>query len=498
MLCLFFVPADETGVVQLQQHGVLLPPLLDLIRKVRAKVSVAAGLTPRIALPVADGQFHRTTSGKIQRGAFRRGLLDGVYATAVAAIDRALRPESALPDFFARPALLLKPLPPPPHPPSSSQPKGEAILIGSLGRALDEMCDALRAHGVACRVCAADGALNVAGGDLSAALTAASPSAALIHVSPWSTSSRTAACAGLLLLARCLAQFDASAAPATLAAAASARTLVCLTRDEGDRGGPLAADSLSAALAPSLCKALVAESKSLHRAVCVELPRSASAQTVARCVHGEMSFGCALDREVVYDDAGSARRVRGFASVGTALQEAAARGTAAETATPLIHDGGVYVVSGGLGGVGRGVVRLLLGEAPKSRLLILGRRPAAAAASALAEMGCANEPRVRYACVLLGRDYAATLHALRDFLHGSGRRDQIAAVLHLAGTYERTPLATLTSDALNEMLAAKANGAVHLHNAALELGQRPAFGALLRALPIRAATAIIEPTLSQL
>jgi len=50
----------------------------------------AVGLAPRYAVPLGEAAFHRTTSGKIMRGAFKRAFLSGEYAQATTALDLAL------------------------------------------------------------------------------------------------------------------------------------------------------------------------------------------------------------------------------------------------------------------------------------------------------------------------------------------------------------------------------------------------------------------------
>ena len=89
----------------------------------RSHLGAAIGLVPRYAVPVAEGDFHRTTAGKIQRGAFRRSFETGSYCRALTALDLALlATELAVPDFFAVPVLLPRPAPPPPQSAASSPP----------------------------------------------------------------------------------------------------------------------------------------------------------------------------------------------------------------------------------------------------------------------------------------------------------------------------------------------------------------------------------------
>ena len=111
----------------LHAQGALLERTRRLVLAVRSRVASAFGLAPRHVVPVEEAHFHRTTSGKIQRGAFQRGLLDGAYATALRALDLALgTSELAVPDYLTAPQLVesaVRPVsgPRPVGPPGASQ-----------------------------------------------------------------------------------------------------------------------------------------------------------------------------------------------------------------------------------------------------------------------------------------------------------------------------------------------------------------------------------------
>ena len=164
------------------------------------------------------------------------------------------------------------------------------------------------------------------------------------------------------------------------------------------------------------------------------------------------------------------RHVRRYRAVGRALEADAAAAAGGDRS--LSRRGGWYVVTGGLGALGREVVRLLLDDddCAGCRVLVIGRQSASDAAAQLAAFG--SEGRLTYASVDLGADYTALRDALGRFCHGGG---PLTACLHLAGTYGRATAAELSSDALAAATRAKAAGAVHLHRAAIELEQHPAF-----------------------
>ena len=87
---IFFVPdaatVREEDVARLHSQSHLTSGLEGLLRSVQMHVTRTLGLAPKLVIPVVDDRFHRTTSGKIQRGAFKKEFLDGGYAAAVRAL----------------------------------------------------------------------------------------------------------------------------------------------------------------------------------------------------------------------------------------------------------------------------------------------------------------------------------------------------------------------------------------------------------------------------
>eukprot|EP00966_Prymnesium_polylepis_P250866 5800807-Prymnesium_polylepis.1 len=226
------------------------------------------------------------------------------------------------------------------------------------------------------------------------------------------------------------------------------------------------------AIAPALCKTLAAECAALQRAIVVSVPRGTSIGIICEYVKAEAHHSsCVLDSEVSYDDSGQ-RYVRRYTSIGAQLMEEAVNipiGTS-------FFESGMFVVTGGLGAIGQGIVQMLLDRVPSVYVLIIGSRSAAQASEQLCSLGWAEDSRVHYEAVNLGSDYRALLEALRHRLDGSPNGTwPIRAVLHLAGVYDRATLAKLSAETLATTMAAKVHGAVHLHDAALELGQRPIF-----------------------
>ena len=105
-----------------------------------------------------------------------------------------------------------------------------------------------------------------------------------------------------------------------------------------------------------------------------------------------------LDLEVSYSATGE-RLVRRYQSAGAALAEAASRATA-QAGAPFPR--GAYVVTGGLGGLGRALVTHLLKAHGESRVLLIGRRAASAVAAEREALGWGEASRVDYAEVDLG------------------------------------------------------------------------------------------------
>lgn len=91
-LAVFFTPSDtdEEGIIrviqEIHQH---------LIRKL--------GIRPDEVIPVAKGEFPKTNSGKIQRAEFSKRLANGQYADIRKRIDLLLRNERTMPDWIFEP-----------------------------------------------------------------------------------------------------------------------------------------------------------------------------------------------------------------------------------------------------------------------------------------------------------------------------------------------------------------------------------------------------------
>ena len=87
----FFVPKASVG-----------EDAVELVRAIRARVAASLGAAPTHVVPVAAGDFPKTTSGKIQRAKLKQALEDGEFQDALKALDVALSNPNTVPDWFYR------------------------------------------------------------------------------------------------------------------------------------------------------------------------------------------------------------------------------------------------------------------------------------------------------------------------------------------------------------------------------------------------------------
>jgi amino acid adenylation domain-containing protein len=88
-LAIFFVPALDAEIVA-------------LIKTIRTRVASAMGLTPMHVIPMARKDFPKTTSGKIQRSQLKKALEAGSYAEVIKKLDIQLGNSNTVPDWFMR------------------------------------------------------------------------------------------------------------------------------------------------------------------------------------------------------------------------------------------------------------------------------------------------------------------------------------------------------------------------------------------------------------
>ncbi|MEV6809369.1 type I polyketide synthase [Streptomyces sp. NPDC051129] len=122
--------------------------------------------------------------------------------------------------------------------------------------------------------------------------------------------------------------------------------------------------------------------------------------------------------------------------------------------------GGTVLVTGGTGALGRHTAAWLADRGAEHLVLVSRSGPAAPGADALQAL--LSERGVRVSTLACDVSDRAALAALLDGLDAAG--DRIRAVVHTAGVIENTPLGELTPERFAEVLRAKADAALHLHD----------------------------------
>ena len=98
-LAIFFVPQPEVD-------------LIELYKAIRTRLALECGITPAYIIPMAKEDFPKTTSGKIQRIQLREALETGQFNTIIRETDLLLANERTLPDWFFTPSWRPKQLSP--------------------------------------------------------------------------------------------------------------------------------------------------------------------------------------------------------------------------------------------------------------------------------------------------------------------------------------------------------------------------------------------------
>ncbi|MEY4543870.1 MAG: hypothetical protein RL685_65 [Pseudomonadota bacterium] len=133
----------------------------------------------------------------------------------------------------------------------------------------------------------------------------------------------------------------------------------------------------------------------------------------------------------------------------------------ARQSTPALRPGGVYLISGGLGGVGTQIARRLLRDY-FARVILIGRRPVTTETEALLrELG---DGHVIYRSVDV-TDAMATRNLVQDVLQEYG---ELNGVFHCAGVLHDALIPELSSDRVRAALAPKVIGCVSLAEATLD------------------------------
>jgi acyl transferase domain-containing protein/acyl carrier protein len=151
------------------------------------------------------------------------------------------------------------------------------------------------------------------------------------------------------------------------------------------------------------------------------------------------------DTEIQYVSAAD-RRTLGFAPLPPA-----------GTGPSLARDGGVYLITGGAGGLGRHTARHLAAQARVSIALVGRSAPSPATDAAVAELQALGA-RARYLTADVS-DEDALRHAVTQT---AGEWGPLTGVIHCAGVIEDALLVNKTGDSVTRVLAPKLRGAVNL------------------------------------
>jgi acyl-CoA synthetase (AMP-forming)/AMP-acid ligase II/NADP-dependent 3-hydroxy acid dehydrogenase YdfG len=131
-LAVFFVARAQAAVSQAA-----------IVRAIRSRVASDLGVTPAYIVPLSKAEFPKTTSGKIQRGQLKQSLAEGRYDVRLAELDIELANANTLPDWFFRTVWRRKEAAG-----LDIAPEGKTVLLFDDGSSIaDELCRKLGGRG---------------------------------------------------------------------------------------------------------------------------------------------------------------------------------------------------------------------------------------------------------------------------------------------------------------------------------------------------------------
>ncbi|WP_316528609.1 non-ribosomal peptide synthetase/type I polyketide synthase [Kitasatospora brasiliensis] len=433
----FGVPDERTGTEQLviayvqSDPDAPAPPVAAEVRQLLAARRQPA---PALVLPVPAADFPRTTSGKIQRTALRRRLLDGELDDHIVALDLAEANSRTLPDCVRQLRWEPRPAPRATETPSTED---TILLVGPSGP-----------------------------GTLTEALAAALPNALVVDRQPIA---------------------DPEDWLRALGERSADRLVYLWSAADGDAGSAQPDEALLALLralpAGSPVRELVSVSTGLHAVLPGELPRPRAALTAALTAGARAEQLVPAARHLdLPDGAPVAEQAAALLALladprpepewawrdgrpwAPRLAPVEAASGPAEQSCSLLTPGAHYLVTGGLGGIAAELLPGLLREYG-SRLLIVGRSDLDAPTAEAAERRAAlrrltaqgGQVTYRQADVTDRQQLAAVLaEAEREW------QAPLDGVLHLAGGYRLALLADTDTEGWREAVRAKSEGTEHL------------------------------------
>ena len=430
--------------------------LAELVKTIRSTVSRKEGVAPDFIVPLTKDRIPKTAIGKIQRAQLKQQFEAGEFAAALARLQPAKPADAAFGWFYRRvwreTAI----------PTERPWPEGPWLVFADelgLGQALAE---ALRAKGDFCAVVVpglafarlAPGCFTVnfhVAGDYDCVWSAlkAEGRAPRQTVHLWNY--------GPKLALADAAEFEDAQERATLGLLCLAQAIARGKKDDETHRlwvvsnhafaiQPGEGAACEKAGLSGLLKTLPQEISGLS-CVQVDLDEAEISAQIGR-----------LGREFCDPEAPAEIAYRGGSRYRPWLAAVEASEAAGE---PVLVRGGCYLISGGMGGIGREIARYLIAQF-QARLLLIGRSPARAVESRLGELRDLGGEIV-YAEADVA-DPVRVNALISEAEAGWGRR--LDGIFHLAGTLETHPLAEETRETLKRSLRAKTTGAWILHQAA--------------------------------
>jgi nonribosomal peptide synthetase DhbF len=352
---------------------------------IRARVTERLGVTPSHVIPLERDLFPKTTSGKLQRSDLARALSAGRYAALEREIDLHLENDRTVPAWFHHKVWRRKAIF---APAARSRGGMTLIFLDALGLG-NRVTAALEADGRRVITVTPGVAFEATTQDryridptqkehydqLLDLITAAAPLESILHLttydgSPHDTSEEPHLWQSLLLLTQALADqaptdVEDPDASQTFGTARGSNPLqrhepIRLLIVSSDAQPVLAADRVSLDKAPlfGILQTIPQELPQLSPAH-LDLPSGDLELAVAAVLAEERA--AQRDREVAYRD--GHRLIHALESLDF---------TAAPVLPPPFETGGVYLLAGGLGGIGARLAEHLLSQ-HRARVLVLGR-----------------------------------------------------------------------------------------------------------------------------
>jgi acyl-CoA synthetase (AMP-forming)/AMP-acid ligase II/thioesterase domain-containing protein/NADP-dependent 3-hydroxy acid dehydrogenase YdfG/acyl carrier protein len=415
-----------------------------LLRAVQTSVSRKTSVKPDYLLPVPTDAIPKTAIGKIQRKQLTKRFESGEFDALTRDVDVLLENERTLPDWFLEPGFRAKR--------AQVEPLVErAFLVwGAPSAFADELGRELGRRGL--RVFRTE---SLAEAD---ALLAGDASLTdVIDVQAYAAHDPSAPLSAAVVADHVFEQVQriqrlAKAVASTGAARALRYQIVAA------HAQPAAPDDVidpRRAVLPAALKAIAQERPEI-RVRHVDLTWTSEASELTR-------LAAAVVDEAATEDAEDEVAYRAGLRLVPYLRRVRWSGSPADRVPPLAH-GALYLITGGLGGVGAELARYLLKEW-QAKLIVVGRRtidltapaPSGSAGATLQELQALGTLRYLAADIGNSAEVLSRVAAVENEL-----AERVAGAFHLAGTYHEAPLFDESRESLGSYLHAKVDGALTL------------------------------------